>query len=221
MKVSSKKIYIDNISTLEARNILKKCIPISNKQKYIKYRNEKVRNILKKELSNKSINNLFNKFLKENIIECKDNIFYSTNKGLRFICAKGRTFKKSNASKKIKELIERVKKINQDDNFAYKVKKVVLFGSVLDENKDIIGDIDVGIDLSGKWGDNNKKTYEYYMKKSIIGTNKKIYGIDMYYPYTKCLKYLKNRSSMLSLHDYQNDKEIIEKNKFKVIFEER
>jgi predicted nucleotidyltransferase len=65
--------------------------------------------------------------------------------------------KRAKAAQKLNEFLERVKKVNEDDYFLYKVNKIVLFGSYL-SSKESVNDIDVAIELVCKITD--QETYE-------------------------------------------------------------
>src|SRR5262245_31592571 len=54
--------------------------------------------------------------------------------------------KRAKAAQKLNEFLGRVKKVNEDDYFLFKVNKVVLFGSYLGPQESV-NDIDVAIEL--------------------------------------------------------------------------
>src|SRR5580692_6205869 len=50
------------------------------------------------------------------------------------------------ASRRVEEFLARARKVNDDDSWLYRVGKVVIFGSYLN-NQDRIGDIDLAVRL--------------------------------------------------------------------------
>lgn len=60
-----------------------------------------------------------------------------------------------NAEKALTEFVDRVKEVNEDGRFLFRVRKVVLFGSFL-TGSDTIGDLDIAIDLVPKEPDPRK-----------------------------------------------------------------
>lgn len=74
------------------------------------------------------------------------------------------------AGKELADLLDRVKYVNADDDMAFRVKKVVLFGSVKEAILDRIahddfGDVDVLITYENK---NNNDRAEFFRKCSIV-----------------------------------------------------
>lgn len=53
---------------------------------------------------------------------------------------------RSTAERKINEFLERVKEVNRNDYYLYKIKKVVVFGSYLSDAEKL-GDIDLAIEI--------------------------------------------------------------------------
>lgn len=78
------------------------------------------------------------------------NIYDITDKGrelCRARCIKRMT--RAQANKLFDEIIERVREVNDNTYYLYKVKKIILFGSYI-TNKQSIGDIDIAFELEFK-----------------------------------------------------------------------
>ena len=129
--------------------------------------------------------------------------------------------KRATAEKRLKEFMERVKKVNSDDYFLYKVSKVIVFGSYLSQS-DRINDIDIAIELSWKYEKeeqirrNEERTLAAH-KKGKVGPT--IFD-RLFYPEREVKMFLKSRSRALSLHGMDDQiLELKDVNK-KVLYEE-
>lgn len=127
------------------------------------------------------------------------------------------------ADKKIEELLQRVNEVNNSDYFLFKVGKVCIFGSYL-ENKERIGDVDVAIKLLPKEADIDKH-HELQEKRTQEIINQRSYPFrsfleELAFPREEVMKYLKNRSTALSLRDISELEELEKLGaKYRVIFE--
>ena len=142
--------------------------------------------------------------VEEGYIEKEGEVYYCTIKGnalsnVRFI----KRMNKEKADKEFSEFMKRVENLNQNNEFIYQVKRIVIFGSYLNpENKDF-GDIDIGIELEPRIKD--KKVFELAENEIISNAieNGKVFSniIDeLFYPQDLVFKYLKNKSRYISIH---------------------
>lgn len=142
--------------------------------------------------------------VEEGYIEKEGEVFYCTIKGnalsnVRFI----KRMNKEKADKEFSEFMKRVENLNQNNEFIYQVKRIVIFGSYLNpENKDF-GDIDIGIELEPRIKD--KKAFELAENEIISNAieNGKVFSNivdELFYPQDLVFKYLKNKSRYISIH---------------------
>ena len=62
-----------------------------------------------------------------------------------------RPVKRTTAARALAGLLERAEQINADDELAYQVDEIVVFGSYLDPDAEVVGDVDVAIGLSPRY----------------------------------------------------------------------
>ncbi len=108
------------------------------------------------------------------------------------------------ADRKLEEFLKRIKQVEVDANFLFKVKRAFVFGSFLSD-KERIGDIDIAVELAPKEG-NRKKFSETYRRKvdkaEVSGRTFKNF-VDLYaWPENEVWLALKARSRGLSLHQF-------------------
>jgi predicted nucleotidyltransferase len=71
------------------------------------------------------------------------------------LASAAKPIRRTTADKKVKEFIERVYEVNENEYYLYKVKKVVLFGSYLSD-AERLGDIDLAVEIFPKETDTDK-----------------------------------------------------------------
>jgi predicted nucleotidyltransferase len=111
--------------------------------------------------------------------------------------------KRERARQKLADFIERVEKVNEDDQFLYKIDTVVLFGSYL-ANSETVNDIDLAIKLVPKTGDPDKfRQLSQQRIREALNDGRRFGNIveEIAWPQTEVKRYLKARSRILSLHD--------------------
>jgi len=133
-----------------------------------------------------------------------------TSQGAQFkLASAARPVKRSTADRVLKEFLERVKHLNEDSDYLYRVPIAVVFGSYLDTTKDRLGDLDVAIllkandpepdgtmmseaflDLCYQRADQSGRSFASYIEKTL-------------YARKETIQYLKSRSRTLSLHDLE------------------
>lgn len=125
-----------------------------------------------------------------------------TTKGCALRIAKaGAPIKRSTADRLVAEFLVRVNQVNADAGYAYRIGRVVVFGSYLGDRADL-GDIDLGVDLVAKWPDEG--SYEDFTQPRIAAALKagrrfSSYITELTWPETEIWLLLKNRSRALSL----------------------
>jgi predicted nucleotidyltransferase len=119
--------------------------------------------------------------------------------GLRMASA-AKPIKRAAADRLLSQLLERVEEVNESPDYLYKVVKVVLFGSYLDESRLTLSDIDIAVELERKEPD-----YEKHVEMNDAQVEKECRSYlsfldHNYFSYNKVLKRLKNKSTGISLH---------------------
>jgi hypothetical protein len=108
-------------------------------------------------------------------------------------------FKRSTAEKKLAELLIRVEKMNEDDGYLCRVDEMYLFGSMLGDS-DYVGDVDIIVIFNRK-GDMKDPKFKKKWETQQKECNSTGFIDRMCFPETKCWRYLKSRTSCISLHD--------------------
>lgn len=121
----------------------------------------------------------------------------------------------------LKKFLERVNEANANADFAYRVEKVVIFGSYLSDS-DRLNDIDLAIKLSSKEKDTKKMRLRNQERINIAKRAGRTFNNvveEVYWSMNEVRLFLKNRSRSISLHD--TDDPILETAKYKVIYESK
>jgi hypothetical protein len=128
---------------------------------------------------------------------------------------------RTTAEKKVNEFLVRVKEVNKNEYYLYKIKKDILFGSYLGEAEQL-GDIDLAVEIVPKENDGGKfQKLAQERSKKAKHNGRQFNNIveEVYWPQTEALKYLKSRSRSISIH--LADDPVLKISKHKVIFEEK
>ncbi len=103
------------------------------------------------------------------------------------------------AEKALSEFIDRIRRVNADERFLYRVQKAVLFGSYLTDSTHV-GDLDIAIDLSPKEPD-HKKHVDLILARADEaawqGRRFRSYLDQMSFAYDEVMKFLKARSRII------------------------
>ncbi len=113
-----------------------------------------------------------------------------------------RPLQRRTAERKLAEFLARVRRINEDEYYLYRVKKVLVFGSYLTEAVRI-NDIDVAIELAHRWQDPDKhSTLRDARIHEAVRSGRRFgnIGEEVSWPETEVLLALKARSRSISLH---------------------
>ena len=124
------------------------------------------------------------------------------------------------AERKLADFLGRVRRINRDDYYLYRVKKVLIFGSYLAASERI-NDIDVAVELIHRWQDLDKHRalHDAHIREAM--RNGRRFGNiseEVSWPETEVLLALKARSRAISLHP--TDDAILQRADSRVLFED-
>lgn len=129
--------------------------------------------------------------------------FQTTLDGNRLALASAaHSLKRVTAERKLAEFMERVKKVNHNSYYLYRVEKVVLFGSMLNR-QDRVGDIDIAIKLRPKRANSEEQmTAERVRIAEAIKSGRRFSNVidEVFWPQHEVGLYLKSRSRAISLH---------------------
>lgn len=113
--------------------------------------------------------------------------------------------KRSTADKLLDGVKERILLANANDSFCYRIKRAVVFGSyVNDPDKDTLGDLDIGIEFEAKYPPNS----EEFRNKEMQCKSSDWFAA-MVWPKEEVVRYLRNRSGYISIHDLVTDHEAV------------
>ena len=103
--------------------------------------------------------------------------------------------------------LERVKAINDCPDYAYYVKQVVIFGSYLTDSPNL-GDIDLAIRVEYRYNDILERSRNCQQRIELAlqnGRRFKTFWAEMSWPYTEVIRFLRNRSPSISIHDLKEE----------------
>jgi len=106
------------------------------------------------------------------------------------------------AKRKLDQFMSRVREINTNPYYLYRVKKVVLFGSYLGGGRERMNDIDLAVELGAKHRKEAQRALEERRREEAWegGRNFSNFVEVLCWPETEVLKFLKCRSRAISLH---------------------
>ena len=127
---------------------------------------------------------------------------------------------RATADKKINEFLTRVKEVNTNEYYLYKIEKVLVFGSYLGEGEKL-GDIDLAVKIVPKEADKSKRQ-KIFTGRSIDAKNngRHFSNIveEILWPQEEVLKYLKSHSRSISIHF--TDDQVLKNTEYKVIYDQ-
>jgi len=137
------------------------------------------------------------------------------------MAAAGKPIKRKTADRLFAAFLDRVRQTNETDYYLYRVTRVVVFGSYLDQDKQELNDLDLAIDLAAKQADERKQ--QELMEARIVDAHEK--GRDfknivdqLGWPQTEVKQFLKSRSTAISLHDAKGEQEIWLNGPHRIVF---
>jgi predicted nucleotidyltransferase len=151
----------------------------------------------------------------------KQKLWINTIKGNSLAMASAaKPILRKTAEIKLRDFMDRVKQVNENDYYLFKVRKVILFGSYLGSS-DKLGDIDIAIELVPKEQDPDKHivlTQQRAQEAINQGRSFSTLLDQLFWARNEVRRFLKSRSRSISLHE-TNDP-ILKQVEFKVIYEE-
>jgi predicted nucleotidyltransferase len=123
-----------------------------------------------------------------------------------------RPISRSTAEKAVREFLERVEQVNQDDRFLGRINRVVLFGSILRDDVDRLSDLDLAVEVVVKTADRerhaveNQRQVEALVRAGHVFRN--AFDMQLYW-YREVFRILKSRGRIISLADYRAEKSFI------------
>ncbi len=127
---------------------------------------------------------------------------------------------RSTAERKLSEFMERVRQVNITGRFAFRVRKVVVFGSYLTDSPRL-GDIDIAVELVAREEDCQKQRALEDARISYARSKGRRFRnilAEVYWPRDEVGLFLKSRARAISLHTTEDAK--IYGDKCKVLYEQ-
>lgn len=113
--------------------------------------------------------------------------------------------RRETADRLLEGLRERILLANANNSFCYRIKRAVVFGSyVNDPEKDTLGDLDIGIEFEAKYPPNSE---EFRNKERECRSSS--WFAAMAWPKEEVVRYLRNRSGYISIHDLVWDRDAV------------
>jgi hypothetical protein len=142
-----------------------------------------------------------------------------TEKGAALAIARAsKPLLRSTAQARLNKLIERARQANRDERYLYRVAKIAVFGSFLDESKERINDVDVAVFYTPKETDKERFAELSLRKGSECRT--RTFLDALCYPLREVEMFLKSRSTALSVHNWQEQAGVLRKTAHRVVFQE-
>jgi len=145
---------------------------------------------------------------------------HKTQLGRRFsLASAARPLTRKTAEGKLAAFIERVRALNANDYYLYRVRTARVFGSYLTE-RDRINDIDVAVELVPRESDQDRWWAAHHARSDEACRKGRQFSNTteyMYWPRQEVLLYLKNRSRAISLHD---DDPVVKQTGSRILFED-
>ncbi len=136
------------------------------------------------------------------------------------LASAARPVRRAVAEQKLEEFLGRVHEVNGNPYFLYRVRRVLLFGSLL-TGSERVNDVDLALDLVPKEEDAEKRMAleeERVAAAREAGRQFANYVAELFWPLSEVMLFLKARSRTLSLHTTGD--RILESTPYQVLFEE-
>jgi len=161
------------------------------------------------DISDEKLHRTWNVLLGEGYFELREKrdgrLWYElTTKGNALAQASAaKPISRKTAEKKLQEFMERVEQINQNEEYALKVGRVALFGSLLSDAPEV-SDIDLAIQLEGRLPD--REAFSNHSKRRIevalsSGKSFRTFFEQASWPRHEIYQFLKARSRLFSIHE--------------------
>ena len=132
-----------------------------------------------------------------------------------------RPVKRTTADRALAQFLDRVATVNATGDLAYRVTRVVVFGSYLTQAHEL-NDVDLLVDLIPRSPNpREQELLEESVRARAVKSGRRFGNIveELAWPQTEVRLFLKNRSRTLSLH--YEDHALVERTERRVIFEDR
>jgi predicted nucleotidyltransferase len=147
--------------------------------------------------------------------------YRKTQVGRRFsLASAARPLTRKTAEGKVAEFLERVRALNANDYYLYRVRRVYVFGSYLTE-RDRINDVDIAVELVDRESDPEKRWAMHQARShEACEKGRRFSNLteELSWSEIEVLLYLKNRSRAISLHT--TDDRVLTQTDSHVIFED-
>lgn len=110
-----------------------------------------------------------------------------------------RTYSRETAKRALENVVQRIKEVNENKEFIYKITKAVLFGSYINSTKDKVGDLDIAVYVELK--DKSIPEVEQNIARARNSYNYIPFILKFIYGKEEVFKYIKNKKRVLELHD--------------------
>jgi predicted nucleotidyltransferase len=154
--------------------------------------------------------------------DTRDEGWQTTTRGNALAHASARKpITRKTAERLVAALLDRVSAINACDDYVYRVKQVIVFGSYLTDRSDL-GDIDLAITLQFRFDDPGRR--ERQMQERIEQARRdgrvfRSYFDEITWPHLEIFQMLKGRSPSLSLHSPEMEQELLQSVPTKILFD--
>lgn len=109
------------------------------------------------------------------------------------------TYSRETAKRVLENVVQRIKEVNENKEFIYKITKAVLFGSYINSTKDKVGDLDIAVYVDLK--DKSIPEVEQNIARARNSYNYIPFILKFIYGKEEVFKYIKNKKRVLELHD--------------------
>jgi predicted nucleotidyltransferase len=140
-----------------------------------------------------------------------------TAKGRQFVAATfAKPVKRKTAEKALEGLLARVEEINADDDLAFTIEEVVLFGSLLDDTRELLGDVDVAVAIARRY--QGEKQEQVRQARSALAPASADWLRVTSWGEHEIWSRLKNRSRTLSVADLRSMRDWLADKPHKTVF---
>ena len=109
------------------------------------------------------------------------------------------TYSRETAKRALENVVQRIKEVNENKEFIYKITKAVLFGSYINSTKDKVGDLDIAVYVDLK--DKSIPEVEQNIARARNSYNYIPFILKFIYGKEEVFKYIKNKKRVLELQD--------------------
>lgn len=114
-------------------------------------------------------------------------------------------FTRTTANRVLSEVLDRIQAVNANDQYAFRIEAVRLFGSMLMDAKEV-GDIDLAMKLVPRYDDQERQRQLCWEKRNERRFSSALQrGM---WPYEEVLLAVKGRSPVVSLHKWEEPDEL-------------